>query len=89
MTKDQSIKETLDVIRRALEDENVSDFKKYVLVLNKKVNNDGTINTIENNKFKNEEIVKILDDKITNILEKNLDKLLKKKMDIYFKKIFR
>ena len=45
MSNDQSIKETLDVIRRALEDDDSSlDLKENLLILNHKVNDDGTIN---------------------------------------------
>ena len=86
MTNDQSINETLDVIRRALEDDNAADLKENVLVLNRKVNSDGTINIIEDKKIQKEEIKKILDDTITNILEKNLDIWLEKKLNIYLKK---
>ena len=44
MANNESIKDTLEVIRRALEDE--SDFSKKndnVLILNKKINDDGTL----------------------------------------------
>ena len=44
MSNDKSIKETLDVIRRALEDEDSIDLKEDLLILNQKVNDDGTIN---------------------------------------------
>ena len=44
MTSNDSIKDTLDVIRRALEDENdLSQQNENVLILNKKINDDGTV----------------------------------------------
>ena len=47
MSNNESIKDTLDVIRRALEDENeFSQNNDNVLILNKKVNDDGTVNLL-------------------------------------------
>ena len=49
MTENQQIKETLNVIRKALEDEDNSNFEKLydeVLILDKLVNEDGTIDNI-------------------------------------------
>ena len=45
MANNESIKDTLEVIRRALEDENdFSEKNDNVLILNKKINDDGTVN---------------------------------------------
>ena len=86
MTNDQSIKETLDVIRRALEDDDISsDLKEDLLILNQKVNDDGTINIINNNSIKEENVKKILDKKIKQILENHLDQWLEKKLPYYIK----
>ena len=77
MSNDQSIKETLDVIRRALEDDDSPlDLKEDLLILNRKVNDDGTINIINNDSINKEEVRKILDEKINKILEKHFDKWL-------------
>ena len=87
MSNDQSIKETLEVIRRALEDEDSSiDFKEDLLILNHKVNEDGTINIINNDSIKKEDVKKILDDKLNKIFEKHFDELLEKKLPHYIKK---
>ena len=44
MSNNESIKDTLDVIRRALEDENdFSQKNENILILNKKINDDGTV----------------------------------------------
>ena len=51
MSEQQSIKDTLDVIRKALEDDESSleEIKDNVLILNKLVKEDGTIDVIEDN----------------------------------------
>ena len=86
MTNDQSIKETLDVIRRALEDDDSSlDFKEHLLILNQKVNDDGTINIINNDPINEVNVKKILDKKIKQILENHLDQWLEKKLPYYIK----
>ncbi len=86
MSEDKSIKETLDVIRRALEDEDTSNNENQVLILNRKVNQDGTINIIKNSDISTEEINKIIDEKIFRLIEKNLDKWLENKMPEYIEK---
>ena len=85
MSNDQTIKETLDVIRRALEDDKSVDLKEDLLILNRKVNDDGTINIINNNSIKSEDVKKILDEKINQIFEKHFDKWLEKKLPHYIK----
>ena len=86
MSNDQSIEETLDVIRRALEDDNPSlDLKEDLLILNRKVNDDGTINIINNDSINKEDVRKILDEKINQILEKHFDQWLEKKLPYYIK----
>ena len=71
MTSNDSIKDTLDVIRRALEDEN--DFSQQndnVLILNKKINDDGTVKLLNKSDDLNA-INSIIDEKLSNLLEKN------------------
>ena len=70
MTSNDSIKDTLDVIRRALEDEN--DFSQQndnVLILNKKINDDGTVKLLNKSDDLNA-INSIIDEKLSNLLEK-------------------
>ena len=88
MNNEESIKETLDVIRRALEDETSSDLKPDVLILNRKVNDDGTVDIIKDISTKKEDINNILDDKINKIFEKHLDLWLEEKLPLYIKKYF-
>ena len=86
MSNDQSIKETLDIIRRALEDDDSPlDLKENLLILNRKVKDDGKINIINNDSNNKKEVRKILDEKINQILEKHFDKWLEKKVPYYIK----
>ena len=86
MNKDQSIKETLDVIRRALEDENTAEIKNNILLLNKQVNDDGTVKNIESNYIDTQNINKIIEEKINYFFEKKIDDWLEKNLNNYIKK---
>lgn len=77
MSNNESIKDTLDVIRRALEDKD--DFTKKndnILILNKKVNDDGTVKLLN----QSDEI-----NAINNVIDKKLDDLMEKKMTAMLK----
>tara|TARA_B100001029_G_scaffold168420_1_gene162467 strand:- start:445 stop:723 length:279 start_codon:yes stop_codon:yes gene_type:complete len=88
MTKDETIKDTLEVIRRALEDDNIQGRSDDILILNRKVNNDGTINIIKKDQTDIDEINKIIDDKINYIFEEKFDEWLDKRLpDILEKNI--
>ena len=80
MTKEESIKDTLEVIRRALEDDNTKNINESILILNRKVNNDGTINIIKKDQNDIDEINKIIDDKINYIFEEKFDEWLDKRL---------
>ena len=80
MTKEESIKDTLEVIRRALEDDNTKNINESILILNRKVNNDGTINIIKKDQNDIDEINKIIDDKINFIFEEKFDEWLDKRL---------
>ncbi|MBT4645632.1 MAG: hypothetical protein HOC10_03920 [Pelagibacteraceae bacterium] len=89
MSDNESIKDTLDVIRRALEDE--TEFSKKndnVLMLNKKVNDDGTVNLLNQSEDFNE-VNKVIDKKLSDLLEKKMNSMLESKLpqilDNYFK----
>ena len=88
-SSNDSIKDTLDVIRRALEDENdFSQKNDNVLILNKKINDDGTVKFLNKSNDLNE-INNIIDKKLTDLLEKKMIEMLEKKipviLDNYFK----
>ena len=91
MSEQESIKQTLDVIRKALEDEdspNIQEINDNILILNKKVKDDGTIDLIEDTKLSKSETTMILNQKLDQVFEKYLTKWLDKKapscLDKYF-----
>ena len=58
MSNNESIKDTLDVIRRALEDkDHFTETNDNILILNKKVNDDGTVKLLN----QSDEINKVID----------------------------
>ena len=77
MSNNESIKDTLDVIRRALEDkEDFTEKNENILILNKKVNDDGTVKLLN----QSDEI-----NVINNVIDKKLDDLMEKKMTAMLK----
>ena len=70
MSNNESIKDTLDVIRRALEDkDDFSEKNDNILILNKKVNDDGTVKLLNQSNEINA---------INNVIDKKLDDLMEK-----------
>ena len=89
MSNNESIKDTLDVIRRALEDkEDFTEKNENILILNKKVNDDGTVKLLNQSDDINE-INKIIDNKLDVLMEKKMTTMLKNQLpiilDSYFK----
>ena len=77
MSNNESIKDTLDVIRRALEDkDDLTEKNDNILILNKKVNDDGTVKLLN----QSDEI-----NAINNVIDKKLDDLMEKKMTAMLK----
>ena len=77
MSNNESIKDTLDVIRRALEDKDYFTEKNdNILILNKKVNDDGTVKLLN----QSDEI-----NAMNNVIDKKLDDLMEKKMTAMLK----
>tara|TARA_B100000029_G_C17593080_1_gene963176 strand:+ start:2843 stop:3139 length:297 start_codon:yes stop_codon:yes gene_type:complete len=85
---DNKISETLDVIKKALNDNENSNEDKDVLILDKLVNQDGTIVTLKNDKKKLDEsdINKIIEEKIEKTLDESLNNWLNSKMPSILKK---
>jgi len=79
MNNNESIKDTLDVIRKALEDD-YSESENNILILNRKVNEDGTINIIKNDSLDTVEINNIIDEKLAIIVEKKFDEWFQKRL---------
>ena len=89
MSNNESIKDTLDVIRRALEDkEDFTEKNENVLILNKKVNDDGTVKLLNQSDEINE-INQIIDKKLNELIEKKMTDVLENQLplilDNYFK----
>jgi len=89
MSNNESIKDTLDVIRRALEDnDDFNEKNENVLILNKKINDDGTVRLIKQPDEFNE-INKVIDKKLNDLLESKMTNMLENKLpvilDNYFK----
>jgi len=94
MAEHQKIKETLSVIRKALEDDspnNIYDNEKNdnILVLNQKINDDGTVVTIDDKSLNKEEIIEILNKKLDSIFETYLNLWFDKNMPKYIEKYFK
>ena len=78
---DKKITETLDVIKKALNDNDNSKNDNNVIILDKLVNQDGTIVTLKNDKnnLSENEIDRIIDEKIEKTLDDTLNNWLKEK----------
>ena len=91
MNEKNSINESLDIIRKALEDDNtndVNDLSSNILVLNKKVSSDGTIKIIKKNDDINKEINDIIDQKLSYLVENKIEKILDEKIPKLLKNYF-
>ena len=91
MKSENSINESLDIIRRALEDDNTEENdsnSSKVLVLNQKVNEDGTIKLIQKSKELNKEINDIIDEKLNYLVENRIEKVLNEKIPKILKTYF-
>lgn len=90
MSNNESIKDTLDVIRRALE-EDESDFSQKnenILILNKKVNHDGTVKLIDNT-YDYSDINNVIDKKLNDLLEKKMTSMLENQLPIILDNYFK
>jgi predicted metal-dependent hydrolase len=89
MSNNESIKDTLDVIRRALEDK--GDFNEKndnILILNKKVNDDGTVKLLNQSDEFNA-INNVIDKKLDDLMEKKMTAMLKNQLPIILDNYFK
>ena len=91
MSEQQSIKNTLNIIRKAIEEDDKSESQKDddILILNKLVNEDGTIDILENQFLKKAEVKEILNQKISEIFKDHFDEWLDKNIPNYLDKYFK
>tara|TARA_B100001121_G_scaffold264035_1_gene245206 strand:+ start:136 stop:420 length:285 start_codon:yes stop_codon:yes gene_type:complete len=91
MDTKNSINESLEIIRRALEDEKNDtnkDLSSNILILNQKVNSDGTIKIVQKDNDINSEINDIIDQKLSYIVENKIEKILDEKIPQLLKNYF-
>ena len=89
MSNNESIKDTLDVIRRALEDkEDFTEKNENILILNKKVNDDGTVKLLNQSDDINE-INRVIDKKLDDLMEKKMTTMLKNQLPIILDNYFK
>lgn len=91
MKSENSINESLEIIRRALEDDSTEESNSNlskVLVLNQKVNEDGTIKLIQKSKELKKEINDIIDEKLNYLIENRIEKVLDEKIPKILKTYF-
>ena len=91
MNTKNSINESLEIIRRALEDENNDldkDLSSNILILNQKVNSDGTIKLLQKDEDINNEINDIIDQKLSYLVENKIEKILDEKIPKLLKNYF-
>ena len=91
MNTKNSINESLEIIRRALEDETNDtnkDLSSNILILNQKVNRDGTIKLLQKDDDINTEINNIIDQKLSYLVENKIEKILDEKIPTLLKNYF-
>ena len=89
MSNNESIKDTLDVIRRALEEDNeFSQNNENILILNKKINDDGTVKLLNESDDINE-INRVIDKKLNDLLDKKIGSLLENQLPIILDNYFK
>ena len=89
MSNNESIKDTLDVIRRALEDKgDFTEKNENVLILNKKVNDDGTVKLLNQSDDINA-INRVIDKKLDDLMEKKMTTMLENKLPIILDNYFK
>jgi hypothetical protein len=89
MSNNESIKDTLDVIRRALEDkEDFTEKNENILILNKKVNDDGTVKLLNQSDDINA-INKIIDNKLDVLIQKKVTAMLENQLPIILDNYFK
>ena len=89
MSNNESIKDTLDVIRRALEDkDHFTETNDNILILNKKVNDDGTVKLLNQTDEINQ-INEVIDKKLNELVEKKMTDVLQDKLPIILDNYFK
>tara|TARA_B100000131_G_C17736344_1_gene459121 strand:- start:36 stop:320 length:285 start_codon:yes stop_codon:yes gene_type:complete len=91
MNTKNSINESLEIIRKALQDEkndSDKDLSSNILILNQKVNSDGTIKLLKKDNDISSEINDIIDQKLSYLVENKIEKILDEKIPQLLKNYF-
>ena len=91
MNTKNSINESLEIIRKALQDEkndSDKDLSSNILILNQKVNSDGTIKLLKKDNDISSEINDIIDQKLSYLVENKIEKILDEKIPKLLKNYF-
>ena len=91
MNTKNSINESLEIIRKALQDEkndSNKDLSSNILILNQKVNSDGTIKLVQKDNNISSEINDIIDQKLSYLVENKIEKILDEKIPKLLKNYF-
>ena len=94
MSNSESIQESLNIIKKALEEEDTISNKlnnenENILILNNLVKDDGTIEIIDDNKLIKDDVKEILNENISKYFENNFDKWLDKNIPKYLDQYFK
>ena len=88
LSNGKSINETLSFIRNALQEDSSNNNIEDVLVLDQLVKEDGTIEPINIDIIRKQEIKEILNEKLSEVFEQHFEKWLDKNIPNYLEKYF-
>ena len=92
MNEKQSIKDTLSIIRNALEDDKPEINKQLndnILILDQLVKDDGTISKLKETSLTKKDTIEVLNNKLDEVFDKYLSKWLDKNIPNYLEKYFK
>ena len=92
MNENQSIKDTLNVIRKALEDDEpikIKEEQHNIFILDQLVKDDGTINILKETSLTKKDTIEVLNNKLDEVFDKYLSKWLDKNIPNYLEKYFK
>ena len=92
MNEKQSIKDTLSIIRNALEDDKPEINKQLndnILILDQLVKDDGTIDILKKTSLNKKDTIEILHNKLDEVFESHLSKWLDNNIPDYLEKYFK
>jgi len=88
LSNGKSINETLSFIKNALQEDSSNNKIDDVLVLDQLVKEDGTIEPINIDSIRKQEIKEILNEKLSEVFEQHFEKWLDKNIPNYLEKYF-